>query len=150
VTQPNGDQLALGSLTVAEEQYSPRRLRNTMDLNVNGGVDATDDLWLGLRLGYNQHAVPDYALSATNLDFDNAGAIIAARYTVGKVELGLTYEKFFLFTRTVTNSAWGASKDSDDYVDERFSPTSPPYQVSANGTYKGDVDIFGIRVGASL
>src|SRR6185436_5178126 len=58
VTDANGDQIALGSVAIATEQYSPRRLRNTMDLNVNGGYQVSDPLWLGLRLGYNQHGVP--------------------------------------------------------------------------------------------
>ncbi len=151
VTDANGDQLALGDLTVATKQYSPRRLRNTMDLNVNGGYAVSDRLWLGLRLGYNQHAVPDYALSATNLDFDNAGAVLGVRYRVKALELGLTYEKFFLFERKVTDSAWGAATDSPDFVDDRFSPgPEPPLQVSANGTYSGAVDIFGIRAAASF
>ena len=110
----------------------------------------SDRLWLGLRLGYNQGAVPSYALSATNLDFDNAGAVIAARNRIKKLELGLTYEKFFLFERTVTDSAWAAAADSPDYVDERFSPVEPPFQGSANGTYSGQVDIFGIRAGAAF
>jgi len=151
VTDPNGDQLALGELTVATEQWSPRRLRNTMDLNVNGGYQVSDPLWLGLRFGYNQHGVPDYAVSATNLDFDNAGVVLGARYKLKALELGLTYEKFLLFEREITDSAWGAATDSDDYVDERFSPgPAPPLQVSANGTYAGAVDIFGVRVGATF
>jgi hypothetical protein len=97
VTDKNGDQLALGELTVATEQWSPRRLRNTMDLNVNAGYAVSDPLWLGLRVGYNQSAVPDYAVSATNLDFENAGVVLAARYKVKALEFGLTYQKFILF-----------------------------------------------------
>jgi len=151
VTDPDGDQLVLGQLTVATEQWSPRRLRNTMDLNVNAGYAVSDPLWLGLRLGYNQSAVPDYAVSATNLDFENAGVVLAARYKVKALELGLTYQKFILFERTITDSAWGAATDSEDYVDERFSPgPAPPLQVSANGTYSGSIDIFGVRVGATF
>ena len=122
-----------------------------MDLNVNGGYQVSDPLWLGLRFGYNQHGVPDYAVSATNLDFDNAGVVLGARYKLKALELGLTYEKFLLFEREITDSAWGAATDSDDYVDERFSPgPAPPLQVSANGTYAGAVDIFGVRVGATF
>ena len=151
ITDENGDQLGLGQLTVATEQYSPRRLENAMNLNVNGGYQISEPFWLGLRLGYNQNAVPDYALSATNLDFENAGLMIGARYQLKALELGLTYGKYFLFEHTVTDSAWGAATDSPDYVDERFSPgPAPPFQVSANGTYAGAIDIFGIRVGASF
>ena len=150
ITDTNGDQITLGSVSVATEQYSPRRLRNTMDLNVNAGYAVSDPLWLGLRLGYNQSAVPDPAVSATNLDFENAGVVLGARYKVKALELGLTYQKFLLFERDVTDSAWGAATDSDDYVDDRFAPTAPPYQVSANGTYAGSIDIFGVRVGASF
>ena len=151
ITDENGDQLGLGSLTVATEQYSPRRLDNAMNLNVNGGSQISEPFWLGLRLGYNQNAVPDYALSATNIDFENAGLMIGARYQLKALELGLTYGRYFLFERTVTDSAWAAATDSPDYVDERFSPgPAPPFQVSANGTYAGAVDIFGIRVGATL
>jgi long-subunit fatty acid transport protein len=151
VTDANGDQLGLGSLTVATEQYSPRRLDNAMNLNVNGGYQISEPFWLGLRLGYNQGAVPDYALSATNLDFDNAGLMIAARYQLDALTLGLTYGRYVLFEHSVTDSAWGAATDSPDYVDDRFSPgPEPPLQVSANGTYAGAVDIFGIRAGASF
>jgi long-subunit fatty acid transport protein len=151
ITDENGEQLGLGELTVATEQYSPRRLGNAANLSVNGGYQVSDPFWLGLRLGYNQNAVPDYAMSATNIDFQNAGLMIGARYQGKALELGLTYGKYFLFERTVTDSAWDAPEDSPDYVDERFSPgPAPPLQVSANGTYRGAVDIFGIRVGASF
>jgi long-subunit fatty acid transport protein len=131
-------------------QYSPRRLWNASNYAANAGFDATDRVWFGGRVGYNQNAVPDYAVSATNLDFQNVGFVVAGRYTLGKVTLGLSYSKYFLTTREVTNSAWDV-RDTEDpkYVDERFSP-SLPYKASGSGIYQGKVDIVGVRVGAKF
>ena len=54
---------------------------------------------------------PDYAVSATNLDFENAGFQLGARYTFGEAmnqkgfTMGLSYSKYFLFDRKVANTA---------------------------------------------
>lgn len=134
------------ALSVAEKQYSPRRLWNAMNLAANAGYQLGDTWWFGGRVGYNQNAVPNYAVSATNLDFVTTGAQLAARYTFAKhLTVGLSYSKFFLQPRTITNSAWNAPEGSAYYVDDRFSPKNP-YTASANGTYQGAVDIAGVRV----
>lgn len=137
-------------ITVASTQYSPRRLENSINFAANVGYQATEAIWVGGRLAYNQNAVPDYAVSATNIDYESVGATLAGRYTVGKVELGLTYGKFFPFERAITNSAWDVRDDTDpDYVDEFFSPVTP-YKAGTNGTYKAKVDLVGVRVGAKF
>jgi long-subunit fatty acid transport protein len=132
------------SINIATQQYSPRRLWNSTNVLGTVGYQASRKLWLGGRLGYNQYAVPDYAVSATNLDFSNVGAIVAGRYKLGRATVGLTYSKNFLFTREITDSAWNLQDGN-----ERFSPATP-YKASANGTYEGAVDAIGLRLGLDL
>ena len=136
-------------ISVAKQQYSPRRLWDASNISLFSGYQLDDRIWLGGRVGYNQNAVPDYAVGATNVDFENAGFMIGARYrlpmgTEGKrgMTMGLAYSKYFLFTRSVAGTAWGA-----DVPDERFSPTQAPYNVSGDGVYEGKVDILGFRLG---
>jgi hypothetical protein len=97
----------------------------------------------------DQNAVPDFALSATNLDFPLYYTIVGGRYQVNaNLELGLSYGHFFLQKREVTHSAWDVrDTDSEDYIDDHFSPKSP-YVASNNGTYKAHTDTIGIRVAA--
>ncbi|MCB9777654.1 MAG: outer membrane protein transport protein [Alphaproteobacteria bacterium] len=126
-------------------QYSPRRLWNSMNISQLGGVQVNDDLWTGWRLMYNQNAVPDYAVSPSNLDFQNVGFSLGSRYRFAeKFTVGLSYTKYFLFTRTITDSAWDR-RDGN----ERFSPELP-YKASTNGTYSGNVDTVGLRLGLKL
>lgn len=139
------------STTVASTLYSPRRLWNNTNIAAFGGYQANDKLWVGARFGWNQYAVPDYAVSATNLDFTNIGGMLGARYVIaGPVKLGLAYTKFFPQTRTITTSAWDI-RDEDDphYVDDRFSPKSP-YKAQTNGTYSANVNIVGVRLMVDL
>lgn len=138
------------ALNVAQDIYSPRRVRNAVSVAAAGGYQVTDHLWLGLRLGYNPHAVPDYAVSSTNLDFDNLGGVVGARYEVGPVTFGLAFQKYFLLTRTITTSAWDV-RDTDDpsYVDDRFSAKNP-YSANTNGTYAGSMNALSIRVQVDL
>jgi len=135
--------------TVAETNYAPRRLHNTVDVAANVGWQMNKAWWFGARADINQSAVPDYAVSATNIDFNNVGGVLAARYTVGKLTFGLSYSKFFTATREITDSAYNAAQGSTDYKDQYFT-TSLPYQVSANGEYKAQVDIVGVRVGTKF
>jgi len=133
------------TIEIATEQYNPRRLWNSMDISQLGGVQINDRIWAGWRLMFNQNAVPSYAVSPANLDFNNAGFSLGGRYLVGKhLSLGLGYTKYFLFTRTITDSAWDL-RDGNS----RFSPQLP-YVASTNGTYKGSVDTLGLRVGAKF
>ena len=69
---PIGPETTDLAITVAEEQWSPRRLWNSGNYAVNGGYRVNDLLWLGARAQYSQNAVPDYAVSATNLDYERA------------------------------------------------------------------------------
>ena len=108
---------------------------------------ANNNILLGGRFAYNQNAVPDYAVSPTNLDFENVGFQIGSRYTFGEPEdasrwtVGVSYSKFFLYDRNITGSAWNGGGP-----DERFSPTEAPFNVSSDGHYEVDVDIVGLRV----
>lgn len=127
--------------------YSPRRLHNSVNLAAAGGYAVGDHFWLGGRLGWQGTAVPDYAVSATNLDFPSVGAMLAGRFRTEHVELGLSYTKFFLLDRTITNSAWDVrDPDDPDWVDDRFSPEYP-FKASADGEYSGAVDTVGVRIG---
>lgn len=133
------------SVEIAKDQYNPSRLWNAASVQAYGGFQVNEKLWFGGRVGYNQNAVPDYAVSPVNLDFENVGAQAAARYKLGKVlTLGLSYGHFFLFTREITDSAWDR-RDGN----ARFSPALP-YKSNANGTYSGGVNTVGLRVGADF
>jgi long-chain fatty acid transport protein len=150
----DNDAIDAGERSAAEvktEQFSPRRVWNATNLAATAGYQANDKLWVGGRLAYNQFAIPDYAVSATNLDFTNIGGMLGVRYNIGgPVTLGVAYTKFFPQTRTITTSAWDVRDEDDDYfVDEYLSPKSP-YKANANGEYSADVDIVGIRVQVDL
>ena len=133
------------TIEIDAEQYSPRRLWNSMNVSQLGGVQFNDDFWAGWRLMYNQNAVPDYAVSPSNLDFQNAGFSLGARYNVaGPLTLGLAYTKYFLFTREITDSAWDL-RDGNP----RFSPELP-YKAGTNGSYAGNVDTLGVRIGLAM
>lgn len=141
---PIGAEDGLG-LEVSDTLYSPRRLWNSNNLAVFTGISPPGPLWFGLRVGYNQFAVPSYAVNAANLDFANVGALLSTRIRLAdKVELGLGYHKFFLMDRDVTDSAWDL-RDGN----ERFSPEFP-FNAGSNGLYSGAVDGVSLRVGVSL
>jgi long-subunit fatty acid transport protein len=134
-------------MSVDKEIYSPRRLWDASNYTLFAGYQANNNIWLGGRFAYNQNAVPDYAVSPTNLDFENVGFQIGSRYTFGEPEdasrwtVGVSYSKFFLYDRNITGSAWNGGGP-----DERFSPTEAPFNVSSDGHYEVDVDIVGLRV----
>lgn len=147
LTNEDGEAIGLDdgvSITIDTQQYSPRRLWNAANIAGTVGYQANDKLWLGGRVGANQSAVPSYAVSATNLDFANVGVMVAGRYKIGKTTVGLAYSKFFLIPREITDSAWNLQDGN-----ERFSPATP-YKASGNGTYKGNVDVIGLRVGLDI
>ena len=142
---PIGPETTDLAITVAEEQWSPRRLWNSGNYAVNGGYRVNDLLWLGARAQYSQNAVPDYAVSATNLDYESVGGQLAARFRFGqdrKFTAGLSYAKFFTFDRTITNSVWDIGNG-----DPRFSPATP-FKANTNGTFSSKVDIAGVRFAA--
>jgi hypothetical protein len=156
LTSTDGDAIGVDPedgvvIQIATEQFSPRRLRNSYNVATTWGYAAHDKLWLGGRVGTNTSAVPDYAVSATNLDFANVGAQAAVRFTPSeKFQIGLSYAKFFLFDREITHAAWDVrDTGSPDYVDERFSPKNP-YKAGTNGTYDGEADSVGLRIGVAI
>ena len=140
---PIGAEDGLG-LEIGDTLYSPRRLWNSSNVAVFTGISPPGPMWFGLRLGYNQYAVPSYAVNAGNLDFSNMGALISTRVKLGKAELGLGYYKFLLMDRNVTDSAWNLQDGN-----ERFSPELP-YNAGSNGLYTGAVDGLSVRFGLSL
>ena len=152
LTDKQGNEVGSGDddvlMSVSKDISSPRRLWDATNYAVFGGYQATRQWWLGARVQYNQNAVPDYAVSATNLDFENTGFMVGSRYRMpfgkkdGGVTVGLSYSKFYLRDRKVSGTAWGAGGP-----DEAFSPTEPPFNVSADGHYRGKVDVVGLRVG---
>ena len=139
------------ALEVPETSYNPRRLWSALNVSVNGGYQVAPRVWLGGRVGWDQYAVPDEAVSPTNLDFTAWGLQGAARVRVaGPLTLGLSYTHFFLGTRTITDAAWDVRDDTDPaYEDEYFSPKNP-YVAGTNGTYSGHVNTVGLRVGVDL
>ena len=136
------------SMSVSKKIYGPRRLWDTNNLAAFAGYQATDAVWVGGRVGYNPNAVPDYAVGATNLDFENTGFQLGVKYRMpmgnkdGGLTYGLSYSKFYLVERKVSGTAWDGGGP-----DQRFSPTEPPFNVSGDGHYRGAVDIFGVRLG---
>jgi long-subunit fatty acid transport protein len=131
-------------------QHSPRRLWDSLNLYATGEFAFSDDLNLGARIGWNQYAVPDYAVSATNLDFTSIGGGLSVEYKILKsLKLGASYTKFFPKSRTITNSAWDAAKGTKDYKDDYFSPTTPN-KANTNGTYSAQNNTFGVRIRWSL
>jgi len=129
------------TITIDDVQYSPRRLWNSLGMSGLAGYQHSDKVWLGGRLGYNQNAVPDYAVGPSNLDFTSFGFMLGARYhLMGPATVGLSYSKFFLQTRNIVDSAWNLGDGN-----ERFT-TELPYTSSTNGVYSGAVDIVGVRV----
>ncbi len=154
LTSADGD--AIGpddgvSLPIGIEQLSPRRLQNSSNYVVTAQYQASDDLSVVARGMYNTNAVPDFAVSATNLDFTSFGGGLSANYQVNdSIGLSLAYTRFFPLERVITNSAWDVrDPDSADYVDDRFSPKSP-YKAGTNGTYNAVNNVIGIRISASL
>lgn len=136
--------------SIATEQFSPRRLGNSLNLYATTEYAYSDAMTLGARLGWNQQAVPDFAVSATNLDFTSLGGGLSVDYQVAKrLKAGASFTKFLPQSRTITNSAWNAAKDSDDYKGDRFSPTMPN-KANTNGTYSAQNNTFGVRLRWSL
>ncbi len=136
------------SMEVSKELYSPRRLWDANNYALFTGYAVNEQWWVGGRVSYNQQAVPDYAVSATNLDFANAGFQLGSRVRLpmgkndGGMTVGLSYSKFYLSDRRISGGAW-----NNGSTDERFSPTEAPLNVSGDGEYAGKVDILGIRLG---
>lgn len=149
VTDPDGNALVSSAGEIKTVQYSPKRLQNSTNLHALVGWQARERLWLGARAMYSENAVPDYAVSATNIDYQSVGGYLAARATLGPLTVGLNYAKYFPFERLITNSAWDAEEGSSDYVDEYFSP-SLPYKANTDGLYQAKVDLVGVRVSASF
>jgi len=150
----DGDALGIDDgiiLSIGTEQMSPRRLQNSSNYILTAQYQASDDLSVVARGMYNTNAVPDYAVSATNLDFTSYGGGLSANYKVtDALGLSLAYTRFFPLERVITNSAWDVRDDSSsDYVDDRFSPQSP-YKAGTNGTYNAHNNVLGIRISASL
>ncbi len=125
----------------------PRRLRNSVSALANAGYWITDDLFLVGGVAWDRPAVPDFAVSPTNLDFNTWGGMLAVRYRLVKpLILGVSYGKFFPAKRTIDHGAWGVEDPDDpDYVDNRFSPEKP-YRPSTNGEYRASVDAIGVRM----
>jgi len=144
VVSKDGDALGEAdglAVELDEVIYSPRRLWNANSGMVLASRPIRERFWAGGQLRYNQFAVPDYAVSAANLDFENIVVQLAGRVNVGgRWRVGLSYSRAFLFTREIEDSAWNLGDGN-----ERFSPAAPA-TTSGNGTYAASADPFGVRV----
>ncbi|MFT4976072.1 MAG: long-subunit fatty acid transport protein [Myxococcota bacterium] len=143
IASADGD--ALGAedglaLEISETIYSPRRLWNANTVFVQGSRPLND--WhLSGQARYNQFAVPDYAVSASNLDFDTIILQLAGRREVREgLSLGLSYSRIFLLSRTITDSAWNLGDGN-----ARFSPAAPA-TTSGVGTYQASADLLGVQL----
>jgi len=134
-------------LEVEPDKQVPRRVKNSVSGSFGVGYEPKPWLYLVGGAAYDSSAVPDYAVSATNLDFSSFGGVFDSRVRIDeRFNIGLRYSKFFPKTRVIDNAAWDVrDSDSPDYVDEHFS-SEGPYRASSNGEYKAQQNALGLRL----
>jgi long-subunit fatty acid transport protein len=138
------------SIDVSEDIYSPRRLQNAINFATHAGYDLNEQTWFGVRGSYSHHAVPDFAVTATNLDYNSFGIAFGARRNLTEsLILGLAFTHYQVQAREITNSARNAPQGSEDYIDDRFSPNGP-FSASGNGNYHATNNVFGLRLAADF
>ena len=138
------------SIEIVSPQYLPRRLENAAAVHAGALWSVTDFLDVGASGHYRQGTVPDFAVSALQVDFDTLSASAYTSFQTGPWTLGLRYTRAAPTERAITNSAWDVrlvtlEDDATDYVDRRFSPQYPS-SASANGTYSATMDSLGISL----
>lgn len=144
MTDENGD--ALGpengvSVSLSKENYLPQRLKNAPGFSVGGlWSSAHQGLRLGAQASWEAAAVPDFAVNALSVDFENFGLGAFVGLRSHGFSLGLRADVRKMIAREIHDSAWDVrlvalTDDRTFYVDERFSP-SFPYTASGNGSYE--------------
>jgi long-subunit fatty acid transport protein len=111
------------------------------------GIDAKgkphDQLLVGGRVLFDRAAVPSYAMSPNNADFDTIqiGVLVAAQPSPKvPLEIGLSFTEHIQLSRTVTDSAFYVAVDPAARPEDRY--TWPVM----NGTYKGFIHRLGISL----
>jgi long-subunit fatty acid transport protein len=136
---------------ITPEKHVPRRLEDSISASIAARYQVRDTLHMVIGGAYDGNAVPDYAVSPTNLDFTSLGGHLGMGVQVTEtVNVGASYARFFPFSRTITDSAWGVrDTDDPDYVDDRFSSVGP-FRASSNGSYAAQQQAFGLRLSMAL
>jgi hypothetical protein len=140
----NGD--ALGpengvSVSLAKENYLPQRLENAPAFSLGATWSSPKQrLRLGTQASWEAAAVPDFAVNALSVDFENFGLGAFVGLRIDGFSLGLRADIRKMIAREIHSSAWDVrlvalTDDKTFYVDERFSP-SFPYTASGNGNYE--------------
>jgi hypothetical protein len=153
VRDSNGDPLGPDQgLTVESpvDQYSPRRLQDVWAVQVGVLGELGDANRLGASARWQQSAVPEYAVSVTNLDMETWSFSLFGERQLGPLAVGIHGRHVVAPPRTVENSAWDVRmvtlEGDSNFVDERFSPQLP-FTASTNGTYSVALDSVALRIG---
>jgi hypothetical protein len=144
MTDANGN--ALGpengvSVSLSKENYLPQRLKNAPAFSVGGLWSSSSQKFrLGAQASWEAAAVPDFAVNALSVDFENFGLGAFIGLQSHGFSLGLRADVRKMIAREIHSSAWDVrlvtlTDDRTFYVDERFSP-SFPYTASGNGNYE--------------
>jgi hypothetical protein len=143
MTNENGDPLGPEngvSVSLSKENYIPQRLKNAPALSVGGLWSSSSQKFrLGAQASWEAAAVPDFAVNALSVDFENFGLGTFVGFQSHGFSLGLRADVRKMIAREIHDSAWDVrlialTDDRTFYVDERFSP-SFPYTASGNGSY---------------
>ncbi len=115
--------------------------RNTFWAGVDGKAQVHDMLMVGGRVFYDKASVPTESLLLNNLSLDTLGLSAMAMFSpLEQLGLGLSYARYQMFSKTVTNSNFGLTVDPDLVREFR-------YQFpGGNGTYGGSINRFGISL----
>lgn len=125
---------------VTQDRQWARDNRDTFWLGADAKVRVHRFVTLGARAIYDRSAIPSSALSTNNFDANtlNLGALVVVS-PLDTLDIGLSYGRQILATRTVTDSAFDVTLGDDAKPDRYFYP-------SANGTYAAGINRFGISV----
>jgi len=131
------------------DQYMPRRLENTWALQAGVLASIGEQNRLGGSARWQQSAVPEFAVSAVNLDMTTWCLSAYADHAWQGLTLGLAARHVLVPNRVVDESGWDVrdtslSEDSG-FVDERFSPQFP-FAASTNGRYSVSLNSVALRL----
>lgn len=125
---------------VEQERDWARDNEDTFWVAVDGKVQAGKRWTFGGRYWFDQHAVPDEALSTNNWDADEHILSGLVAYKPLKfLEIGLSFTQHVVSERTVTNSGFSNTLDVDAVADRWRYPHS-------NGSYNGSISRVGLQL----
>ena len=104
-----------------------------------------DKLLLGGRVIYDKAAIPSTTLATSNYDADTVMLSGLAAITIMPgVDLGASFGNYFLAKRTVTDSAFSTTLDSEAAAEPRY------FYPSANGTYHTTIQRLAVNLSGSF